>query len=191
MKKTLICAAVLLSAGCGGGEPAEDTASIPEPQTDATQPVQESPSATAELRNAQGASVGTATLEEGDAGVRITLQLSGLPQGTHGFHVHQTGECTPPTFESAGGHFNPTSAQHGLENPQGPHAGDMENIEVSADSTANITTDNDRIALAPGANSVLDADGSAIVIHATADDQMTDPSGNSGDRIACGVITSG
>src|SRR5690606_11945130 len=103
----------------------------------------------------------------------------------------ETGECTPPDFTSAGGHFNPTAAQHGLENPDGPHAGDMPNIEVGADGTASVTVENDRITLSEGPNSILDADGSALMIHASADDNVSDPAGNAGARIACGVITSG
>jgi Cu-Zn family superoxide dismutase len=191
LKKTTICAALLLTAACAG-EDTSDAGLVQEEQdTDVAPAVQATPVATAELRDAQGASVGTATLEEGATGVRIALDLTGLPEGPHGFHIHQTGECTAPTFESAGGHFNPTGAQHGLENPQGPHAGDMQNLDVSSGGVAQIATDNERISLAPGPNSVLDADGSAIVIHAAADDNVTDPSGNSGDRIACGVIAAG
>jgi Cu-Zn family superoxide dismutase len=191
LKKTTICAALLLTAACAG-EDASDAGMVQEEQDmDVAPPVQETPVATAELRDAQGASVGTATLEEGATGVRIALDLTGLPEGPHGFHIHQTGECTAPTFASAGGHFNPTGAQHGLDNPQGPHAGDMQNLDVAAGGAARIATDNERITLAPGPNSVLDSDGSAIVIHAAADDNVTDPSGNSGDRIACGVIAAG
>jgi superoxide dismutase, Cu-Zn family len=193
LRTTSICAALLLAAACA----ADDNAEVSDVQTEDTltdqtrtaAPAQENLSATAQLLDAQGQQVGTATLEEGEGGVRIDLDLTGLPAGTHGFHIHQTGECTPPDFSSAGGHFNPTNAQHGLENPQGPHAGDMQNFDVNDDGSARFATDNDRVTLSPGTNSLLDTDGSALVIHAVADDNVTDPSGNSGDRIACGVIT--
>jgi superoxide dismutase, Cu-Zn family len=187
-RKPYMFATLLLAAACAAEEPAEDTA-LQDAETETLPAVQETPGATAELRDAQGQSVGTATLEEGEAGVRIAVELTGLPEGPHAFHIHQTGECTPPDFTSAGGHFNPAGAQHGLENPQGPHAGDMQNFDVSGSGTARIATDNDRITLAAGPNSILDADGSALVVHASADDNVTDPSGNAGDRIACGVIT--
>ena len=196
LKKTTICASLILLAACGG-EPADDAA-VQEPSqvggpdtAQAAAPAAGAATANAEVRDAQGASLGTARFEEGESGVRIALQLTGLPEGTHGFHIHQVGECTAPGFESAGSHFNPTNRQHGLENPQGPHAGDMENIEVGAGGTVQLAIDNDRITLGGGPNSLLDADGSSIVFHAQADDNVTDPSGNSGDRIACGVITGG
>ena len=193
LKTTTLCATMILLAACGG-DAADETADAGMAGDTAGAGMAEAPpaqmmSATASLSDAQGNAVGTATLEEGEAGVRINLQFTGLPAGTHGFHVHQVGDCTAPTFETAGGHFNPTSMQHGLDNPQGPHAGDMQNIEVGTDGTASLAFDNDRITLSQGANSVLDADGSALVVHAGPDDNMTDPSGNSGDRIACGVIT--
>ena len=193
LKKTSMLALMMAAAACAADEPAEEPGMdmADAPATPAVEPVQSNPRATAELRNAQNDVVGTATLEEGESGVRIALEISNLPEGTHAFHIHQTGECTAPDFSSAGGHFNPTNAQHGLENPQGPHAGDMPNFDVSDDGTARVTTDNDRVTLAQGTNSLFDADGSALVIHATADDNVSGPAGNAGDRIACGVITQG
>ena len=193
LRTTAICAALLLAAGCAADENAEvsdvQTEDVQTDQTQGAAPAQENLRATAQLLDAQGQQVGRATLEEGEAGVRIDLDLSGLPAGTHAFHIHQTGECTAPDFSSAGGHFNPTNAQHGLENPQGPHAGDMQNFDANDDGAARFATDNDRVTLAPGANSLMDTDGSALVIHASADDNVSDPAGNAGDRIACGVIT--
>jgi superoxide dismutase, Cu-Zn family len=192
LRTTAICA-VLVLAACTADETA-DVSDMPmeDAQTDQTQAAPVTPEnlhATVTLHDAQGQQVGTATLEEGVSGVRIDVDVTGLTAGTHAFHIHQTGECTAPEFSSAGGHFNPTNAQHGLENPQGPHAGDMQNFDVSDDGTADFAVDNDRVTLAAGTNSLLDTDGSALVIHASADDNVSDPSGNAGDRVACGVIT--
>ena len=145
--------------------------------------------ATADLRDASGESVGMATLVERGGEVQITIHATDLPPGVHGVHIHQTGTCTPPDFSSAGGHFAPESHQHGFENPAGPHAGDLPNIEVGADGSGHFTLINDRVTLTSGEASLFDADGSAIVVHAGADDYRTDPAGDSGARIACGVIT--
>lgn len=152
--------------------------------------------ATASLLDAQGNPVGSAQFSEGTGGgegggggVVVTLQAQGLEPGEHGIHLHETGACEAPAFESAGGHINPTGAQHGLENPQGPHAGDLPGLSVGADGTASYQATNASVTLSGGgAASLLDDDGSALVIHAAADDQATDPTGNSGDRVACGVI---
>jgi Cu-Zn family superoxide dismutase len=147
------------------------------------------PTATAQLRNAQGQVVGTATLEQEEDGVDIELHVTGLPPGVHGFHIHETGTCTPPDFTSAGGHYNPTNRQHGFEDPQGPHAGDMRNIQVGANGMAHVEVENERVTISPGPTTLFDADGSAIVIHAGADDYRTNPAGEAGARIACGVVT--
>ena len=145
--------------------------------------------AEAALVDAQGQPVGTAYLTETSSGVAIDASVSGLPEGQHGIHLHAVGACVAPDFTSAGGHFNPTDAQHGLENPGGPHAGDMPNLYVGPDGTGTFHYVDSRVTLGPGSNSLLDADGSALVIHAMTDDQMTNPAGNSGARVACGVIT--
>lgn len=193
LKRTSILAAALVLTACGGDDVADDPAmdmNMDMASDDTVmQPPQTPQRATAELRDADDQVVGTVSFEESEAGVRVTLAGTGLPQGTHAFHIHETGECTAPDFTSAGGHFNPTGAQHGLDNPQGPHAGDMPNVDVGADGTVQFSVDNDRIALGDGQNSILDADGSAVVIHASADDNVSDPAGNAGDRIACGVVT--
>src|SRR5690606_33871957 len=160
LKKSTIFALALAVAACGTDDTADSdfAAMDADTQMAATpDPVQQAPRATAELRDAQGEVVGTATLEETGNAVRIDLEITNLPPGTLAFHIHETGECTPPDFTSAGGHFNPTAAQHGLENPDGPHAGDMPNIEVAADGTARVTVDNDRITLSEGPNSILHA----------------------------------
>jgi Cu-Zn family superoxide dismutase len=144
--------------------------------------------AKAELKDSQGKAVGTATLKQTKTGVQISLRVMSVPAGTHAFHIHNVGRCEAPDFKSAGGHFNPEGKKHGLKNPDGPHAGDMPNITVSAKGAGRATVLNTRVTLGDGANSLFHEGGTAIVIHEKADDEMTDPTGNAGNRIACGVI---
>ncbi len=142
-----------------------------------------------ELKDLQGASIGTATLTPAaGGGVSIALDLQNLAPGEHAFHIHQVAKCEPP-FATAGPHFNPDAKKHGLQNPDGAHAGDMSNITVGADGTVKATVVNKQVTLGPGPNSVFANGGTAIVIHAKPDDMKTDPAGNAGDRIACGVIS--
>jgi Cu-Zn family superoxide dismutase len=143
--------------------------------------------------NLEGKSLGTLTLTPMDGGLHITGDLSGMPGGAHAIHIHETGTCDAASeFESAGAHFEPGDNKHGSEHPEGPHAGDLPNIESAAEGGgAHVDLMNANVTLTEGEANLLDADGSAIVVHAEPDDYKTDPSGNSGDRIACGTIESG
>ena len=147
-------------------------------------PVEPAGGAPMPLINALGAPIGTVRAWQTAGGVTFRVDASGLPHGVHGIHVHTVGRCDPPEFTSAGGHWNPTARKHGMNNPAGPHGGDLPNVEVAANGVLGAAV------TLPGASmaSLLDADGAALVIHAGADDYVTDPSGNSGARIACAVI---
>jgi Cu-Zn family superoxide dismutase len=144
--------------------------------------------ARAELKDKEGRSVGSAHFSEDQDGVSILVNLlQGIEPGEHGIHVHEKGKISPD-FKAAGEHYNPAKAKHGFENPKGPHVGDLENIKVIEDGTATYRTTTDRVTLSEGKASILDKDGSSLVIHQKADDYETDPSGESGDPVAAGVI---
>lgn len=186
-----ILAGIIAIQACGGAgdraagdtTPAESAAA----RTDSA-PTASGTGVTAAVRNAAGRDLGTLTLaDSAQSGIRVSGTLTGLPPGEHGIHIHMVGQCQAP-FESAGAHWNPTSRQHGTQNPQGPHLGDLLNITVGADSSVNVSLVTTGGSLR-ATNGLMDADGASVVVHARADDYRTDPSGNSGDRIACGAIT--
>jgi superoxide dismutase, Cu-Zn family len=182
-------AVALLAAGCpragddgiAGEEPAivEETEALP-------------PSVVVEIHDAEGRHVLTATLAQADTGVALQFRGEGLPAGPRGIHFHQAPRCDPPGFESAGAHYNPFGRQHGMENPVGPHAGDLPNLHVRDDGTVDTTYVSPFITLNPGRPRYLFQHGGvSLVIHAERDDKRTDPEGNSGARIACGVAAHG
>ena len=146
-------------------------------------------SASATLVDGAGAMIGWAKLTEDATGrVHVNVQVDGLTPGQHGIHLHAIGSCIGPAFTSAGGHHNPLGTQHGLDNPAGAHAGDLPNLDVNVVGRGRLQATTERVTLSAGPVGLFDANGSAIIIHAAQDDQVTDPTGNSGARVACGVI---
>jgi Cu-Zn family superoxide dismutase len=170
-KSLLIAGSVLALCGCVTiGRPARTTI------------------ATAQLVRADGAPAGWVRVFGGDDGMTLLAEAYGLSPGAHGIHLHAVGRCDGPDFASAQGHWNPTSHQHGNENPAGPHGGDLPNLEVGAGGRGRLSASLNHVAIAAGASGILDADATAVIIHAGPDDMRTDPSGGSGARIACGVL---
>ena len=180
---TLIIGIFFLTGGIGYSQQGEPESAVESGQS-ATVNLAEAP-----LYNSEEERVGIATLIESPDGVRVAVQAYNLTPGLHGFHIHETGKCDAPDFKSAGGHFNPYGNKHGLKNPEGPHAGDMYNLLVDPEGTASAVMIAPLATLGSGSNSLFDQNGSAIVIHTGPDDYGTDPAGDAGDRIACGVIS--
>ena len=181
-----------VALACGGAEdgdpaPGEDDAP---PPAEVARVSDESAadSARADVVDVRGVGIGAVIVTAEGEGVALRGALIGLPPGEHGFHIHQTGSCEPPGFESAGDHIGAGKTEHGFESPGGPHVGDLRNIMVAEDSTATVDQAVGSLTLRGGAVELLDDDGSAVVIHAEPDDYATQPSGDSGDRIACGII---
>lgn len=180
-----------LLAGCNSSEtsapPTENDVAAAGPSTPDASGATDDTRAVADLQTANGKAAGKATAAAMNGSVMLTLQVEGLPPGQHGVHVHMTGKCDAPKFESAGAHWNPAGMQHGLEAPKGQHAGDMPNLVVEENGRGTLAYQLKGATFA----GLMDGDGSAMVVHASADDQKTDPSGNSGDRIACGIFKVG
>lgn len=176
---------MVMAAAMSAGLAVAGCASYP----DAEPPVAPAPyTANADLRNAAGLAVGTASATQVGSDIRVRVDGTNLPMGAHGIHVHMMGVCTPPGFESAGGHWNPTGHKHGKDNPAGMHKGDLPNILIGADGRGTLEYTLPNALVAGSTAAMLDTDGAALVIHANADDNRTDPSGNSGGRIACGAF---
>jgi Cu-Zn family superoxide dismutase len=177
MTRYLTCAALIFVAACSRSDdqPATNDGSTEAP-------------AGASLKKADGTDLGLVTLAEDRNGVTVKVEASGLEPGAHGVHLHTVGRCEGPKFETAGPHWNPTGKQHGRDSPQGAHLGDLANLDIGADGRGTTSFLIGGASLTGGQNPLLDLDGAALVIHAKADDYKTDPSGASGDRIACAVL---
>ena len=184
---TAVSAAALISA-CQ--KPQETAANDVASANDAAAMNESAPAAatTAQLVDANGKAIGQVAMSEDSNGVTLKVTVAGLPAGTHGVHLHEKGVCEGPKFESAGAHWNPASKQHGRDNPMGAHLGDLANMDAAEGAEASSTYQVAGVAMGGTGNVLADADGSSLVVHAKADDYKTDPSGNSGDRIACAVL---
>jgi superoxide dismutase, Cu-Zn family len=191
MRTHLTIAAALLTLGCGAREDegANDTTSADSPATAVTPGTSTDPGVSTTIRDANGRDLGSLTLTDAAGGISVSGRLTGLPPGDHGMHLHMVGRCDAPDFASAGGHWNPTNRQHGSQNPNGPHLGDMPNVSVGQDSTATVQGVTAGGTLR-ATDMLLDTDGAALIIHRSRDDLQTDPSGRSEDPIACGTIGS-
>ncbi|HEX6434355.1 MAG TPA: superoxide dismutase family protein [Gemmatimonadales bacterium] len=182
----MITSSTLVACGDTGrrdAAPAGDTAAV----TQDTGATAGGGKVTVALRDSAGKDLGTLTLSDAGQAIALSGRLSGLPTGEHGIHIHTVGQCDGPKFETAGDHWNPTNRKHGKDAPGGPHLGDLANITAGQDGSASVETTTPGGTLR-GADAALDSDGAAVVVHAKRDDYKTQPSGNSGDRIACGVV---
>ncbi|MBY7144885.1 superoxide dismutase family protein [Virgibacillus sp. NKC19-3] len=191
----ILVLAVILPACGGNAEEQEDQDQETQPEENTDEESEQTNAMDEEeklvsLSDQDGDVVGTATLTEGESGVTIEFEGTDLPAGTHGFHIHENPSCDPSEdFESAGEHFNPTEANHGFDDPDGPHAGDLPNMEVREDGTVEEEVTADMVTLEKDQDHSLYANGgTALMIHSDADDYTSQPSGDAGDRIACGVI---
>lgn len=186
LKKMILYSVILLIilSACSGEQDSAD----PEKREEAA-PVSAETPINIDLINTKGDKVGEAELSENDKGVVIHVRAQGLEPGERAIHIHETGKCTPPDFKSAGAHFNPGNKEHGFHNPKGYHAGDLPNLKVDAEGKVDEILKTADVTLEQGKpSSLLDKDGSALVIHAGPDDYVTDPAGNAGDRVICGEI---
>lgn len=178
IRRALAFTAVALLAGCSHPGTSLGTTAAAPPSIEAT----------TQLLGPNGELRGTATLAQQRRGTLVRVRIEGLPAGTYAIHLHSVGKCEAPKFTSAGGHFNPTMKMHGKDNSMGPHLGDLPNIVVGPGGTGTLDTTAADLTLVGGPAPLLDTDGAAVVLHAGPDDYKTDPSGNSGDRIACGAL---
>ncbi len=187
MNKMTMVAGVIGLTSIGLAAQAAPQGAAPQAAAQATAP--QGATAKAAIKDAKGQSLGDATLRETPNGVLLTVSLQNVPAGPHAFHIHTTGQCEAPTFMSAGGHFAPGGTKHGIMAQAMPHAGDLPNLHVATDGKLSFEVLASNVTLAAGPRSLLDADGSALVLHASADDYVSDPAGNAGGRIACGVVS--
>ena len=181
--------AVALISACQ--KPAEPAANDMATANDMGAMNEAAPAATAQsaqLMDAGGKAIGTVEMSEDASGLTLKVTAAGLPAGTHGVHLHEKGMCEGPKFESAGAHWNPMTKQHGRDNPMGAHLGDLANMDATDGAEATSTYQVAGVTMVGTGNALADADGTSLVVHAKADDYKTDPSGNSGDRIACAVL---
>jgi Cu-Zn family superoxide dismutase len=179
-----------LAVGCSPEGERSDAGAMSTPEQASPSAPAAADSAIAAVRNPEGRVLGTLTLKDGSTGVVVSGRLAGLAPGEHAVHLHSTGRCNPPAFDAAGSHWNPGERQHGSANPQGPHAGDLPNLEVGADSSGTMEGTTAAGSLR-GELPLLDADGAAVIVHAGSDDYQSQPSGNAGPPIACGVVEAG
>ncbi len=183
----LVCTITLVACGDAGRRDAASAGDTAAAGQDTASTSSAGGNATAAMRDAAGKDLGTLTLTDSGQSIAVSGRLAGLPRGVHAIHVHTVGQCDAPRFEGAGDHWNPTNKQHGKDSPGGPHLGDLPNLTVGQNGSASVQATTPGGTLR-GANAALDTDGAAVVVHAKRDDYKTQPSGDSGDRIACGIV---